>query len=151
MPITVTKLKPTVDLGEFLETIETEYNGKNNGIALLDADMWGLLAEKDLREAGVISELSYIADTVSAPPKIYRKKEYADNLNYVLLKIDGKDDIFTENGVTLLKTFSGIGLDSFMYVTYQKDESCYILVELYNEAGDKFDDEKIRILEQAIQ
>lgn len=38
-----------------------------------------------------------------------------------------------------------------LIATIYKDESCYILVELYNEAGDKFDDEKIRILEQAIR
>lgn len=156
MPGRIEKIMPTMDLGDYLNYARSEYAAKGLGVSLRNPDELGMLMEKDLKKAGRVKDLSYGAerDKGSIMPKIVRKDEHPDILDYMIIKIKPKRSsakvLLENNAKELIKLLSAAGAGAYRCAAYEKDDDLYLIMGAVDTEGKPFKDDILSNIESAI-
>ncbi len=152
----IEKISPTKDLGEYLVEIRDEYDAKGLGIQFKDPSELCMIMEKNLYKAGAIKERSYksVVNRERLAPTIVRSEDYTAITDYKILKIhptkQTAKELLDDHAKGVIKILAGAGALDFSGAAYEKDGTLFLVLESYDEDGNKFSDDIIKRMEELV-
>ena len=152
----IEKISPTKDLGEYLVEIRDEYDAKGLGIQFKDPSELCMIMEKNLYKAGAIKERSYksVVNREKLAPTIVRSEDYTAITDYKILKIhptkQTAKELLDDHAKGVIKILAGAGALDFSGAAYEKDGTLFLVLESYDEDGNKFSDDIIKRMEELV-
>ena len=152
----IEKIPPTKDLGEYLVEIRDEYDAKGLGIQFKDPSELCMIMEKNLYKAGAIKERSYksVVNRERLAPTIVRSEDYTAITDYKILKIhptkQTAKELLDDHAKGVIKILAGAGALDFSGAAYEKDGTLFLVLESYDEDGNKFSDDIIKRMEELV-